>query len=79
LENTIKDITEYCEEYQEHIEKLKKKKKEKVDYENRTRLIQLMCDRLRERSLVDKLLVSVFGPNANHSISERDLGREHTK
>lgn len=30
-----------------------------------------MCDRLRERSLVDKLFVSFFS-NANHPISERD-------
>ncbi|EIE88215.1 hypothetical protein RO3G_12926 [Rhizopus delemar RA 99-880] len=31
-----------------------------------------MCDRLRERSLVDKLFVSVCS-NANHPISERDV------
>ncbi|KAI9271127.1 hypothetical protein EDC94DRAFT_512154, partial [Helicostylum pulchrum] len=85
LENIIKDITEYCEEYREHIQKLKKenhniigyarKSEEKVDDEDRTRLIQLMCDRLRERSLVDKLFVS-FCSNANYPISERDLNVE---
>ncbi|KAI7861307.1 hypothetical protein BDF14DRAFT_1992073, partial [Spinellus fusiger] len=31
-----------------------------------------ICDRLRERSLVDKLFVSVCS-NANHPISERDV------
>ncbi|CAO3664519.1 unnamed protein product [Rhizopus stolonifer] len=80
--NIIKDITEYREEYQGYIQKLKKenhnvigyarKSKGEVDDENRTRLIQLMCDRLRERSLVDKLFVSVCS-NANHPISERDV------
>ncbi|KAG2229570.1 hypothetical protein INT48_008939, partial [Thamnidium elegans] len=48
-----------------------RKSEGKVDDEDRTQLIQLMCDRLRERSLVDKLFVSFFS-NANHPISERD-------
>ncbi|KAG1147359.1 hypothetical protein G6F37_002019 [Rhizopus arrhizus] len=60
--NIIKDITEYREEYQEHIQKLKKEKHNVIGY----------ARKLRERSLVDKLFVSVCS-NANHPISERDV------
>ncbi|ORE05352.1 hypothetical protein BCV72DRAFT_182865, partial [Rhizopus microsporus var. microsporus] len=64
-----------------HIEILKKggyliigyarKSKQDVDLQVRERLLQLMVDRLQERSLVDKTFVSI-NSNFNDPLIQRD-------
>ncbi|KAI9247256.1 hypothetical protein EDC94DRAFT_496553, partial [Helicostylum pulchrum] len=74
------NIVEYRDHYQEYIRKLKQEEYSIIRYArksegpidgNRIRLLQLMCERLREISLVEKVFVSVCS-NAILPIYERD-------
>ncbi|KAG0954269.1 hypothetical protein G6F31_013195 [Rhizopus arrhizus] len=79
--DTIDKIINFLPKYQQHIEILKKegyliigyarKSKQDVDLHVRVRLLQLMVDRLQERSLVDKTFVSV-NSSSNDPLIERD-------
>jgi hypothetical protein len=68
--------------YQQYIEELKKenyfivgyirKSKQEIDVDNLIHLLQLMVDRLQQRSLVDKVFVSV-NCNSNEPLVQRDI------
>ncbi|KAI9253035.1 hypothetical protein BY458DRAFT_522612 [Sporodiniella umbellata] len=81
IDDTIDKIVNYLPKYQHNIETLKKegyliigyarKSKQNIDLHVRVRLLQLMVDRLQERSLVDKIFVSVNSSSSDPLI-ERD-------
>ncbi|KAI8095673.1 hypothetical protein BDF21DRAFT_329934, partial [Thamnidium elegans] len=85
--DTIDKIINYLPQYQQHIDILKKegyliigyarKSKQDVDLHIRVRLLQLMVDRLQERSLVDKTFVSV-NRNSNDPLIGRDSNPNDT-
>ncbi|CAO3626032.1 unnamed protein product [Mucor hiemalis] len=80
LEDTLKNVVSYFEEYQQHIKSLKKegyniigyarKSKGKETEETRVKLLKLMCDCLKNRSLVDRVFVS-YSCNASDPLSSR--------
>lgn len=83
--DTLKNVVSYFEEYQEYIKSLKKegysvigyarKSKGKETEDTRIKLLQLMCNCLRNRSLVDCVFVS-YSCNASDTLHSRDKSQE---
>lgn len=82
LTEIVKRIVRFLTEYQTEIRNLKKqgfkilgyarKSKGAEDHETRIKLLNLMCRRLKERSLVDHVFVS-YNSQANDPLAERDM------
>ncbi|KAI7900693.1 uncharacterized protein BX663DRAFT_438979, partial [Cokeromyces recurvatus] len=82
IAKTIERIVLYLHNYQTEIQTLKqqgftvigyaRKSKSGEDIETRTRLLNLMCKRLKEKSLVDHVFVSYIS-QANDQLATRDL------
>lgn len=78
-------MVSYFEEYEEYIKSLKKegysvinyarKSKGKETEDNRIKLLQLMCNCLRNRSLVDCVFVS-YSCNASDPLHSKDKSQE---
>lgn len=85
LDDVANKIANYLPRYQNYIESLKNegytiigyaRKSPSIDHEdNGICLLQAMCDRLKERSMVDAVIVSVCC-KAVDPIAERDLNKD---
>lgn len=84
IAKTIERIVFLLHDHQTEIQTLKqqgftvigyaRKSKSGEDIETRTRLLNLMCKRLKERSLVDHVFVS-YTSQANDQLAKRDLNQ----
>ncbi|KAI8329963.1 hypothetical protein BC941DRAFT_441737 [Chlamydoabsidia padenii] len=82
LAEIVKRIVRFLTEYQTQIRNLKKqgfkilgyarKSEGAEDHETRIKLLNLMCRRLKEQSLVDHVFVS-YNSQANDPLAERDM------
>lgn len=82
LAEIVKRIVRFLTEYQTQIRNLKKqgfkilgyarKSEGTEDHETRIKLLNLMCRRLKERSLVDHVFVS-YNSQASDPLAERDM------
>ncbi|CAO3682609.1 unnamed protein product [Rhizopus stolonifer] len=82
IANVVKYIVEQLPRYQQTIESFKKdgynvigyvrKSRTKEKHETRTKLLNMMCKKLKTHSMVDKIFVS-FKTNANEPIIDRDI------
>ncbi|KAG1052904.1 hypothetical protein G6F43_004984 [Rhizopus delemar] len=87
LADTLKNVATYLHEYQEYMTSLKKnifsvigyvpKSKSREEKDTRKRLLDIMCSRLRSRSLVDRVFVA-YCCNANDPLHTRDKKRQET-
>jgi hypothetical protein len=84
--DTLKNVATYLHEYQEYITNLKNNDYSIIGYvrklnsteteDIRTRLLRLMCSRLRSRSLFNHVFVS-YSCKANDPIYEGDKKRQN--
>lgn len=83
--DTLENVVNYFEEYQDYMQSLKKEGHSVIGYarksqgkeqeDTRIRLLQLMCNCLKDRSLVDCVFVS-YSSNASDPLHLRDKSQE---